>query len=940
MQNKNYDITENKLYRLIIICSVIITSILPASVAHSADADANKRSKLASKYTKERPLTILSDFDFAPYEYRDDDGVPAGYNVEVLKTILDEMGVVYEFRMLNWEEAYDKFKKRKGDLILNSRIFGMPHTYIGKSVIDKYNIGVAYKKGTTPLVDFDNADFTTVGFKKNSYSAMYLNKDSTNAQPQKFASLRQGLKLLITGKLKYYVYNEQMLQSQLRTIAESSSIQISDMNIPNAEITFIGYDRELINELDARFYELERQGVIEKLHTKWFSPENYKEENPISYWYIPAIIIAVAVLWTIQRALQKRVNKMNEKKDDMNNILWQALHISDNYIISNDLRTGLMSNLHGDFFKKKTVTIDEFAEMCHPDDIDTLLDRRCGLKTGKLYTGQEYRFKRSADDSEWRTYLVSSVLKYDKKSIPCNIVSTMTDITEENKAGQRELEMSNMYEQIFNIPLVGIAIFSPDGYLLQSNDKMKEIFKFSDANDEFYFSTCIFDMEPVSGNIDPGNIEELLVCHKFNIPERDVYDYIDFRLCPIRSSDDNVIYLLVMAQILNEERMLQCESLENRRKMNERNYEAQCYGQDLKALLENIQIKIWQTFSEERVFKIYNGLADVEMTLTFEQLLSTAANDEDRAVMEHMMTPPKNAAVDYKTIVLKLPIDIVTNNIKDTWYSITYIPNVNDKGEIDGSFGIAHNITEDMQRQEDIKNEISRAQEISKRKHEFLANMTHEIRTPLNAILGFSDVLNVVEASEERKEYVRIINHNCKLLMKLINDLLEISNIDSSNKEAIKPVEVDFAEYFTTTCNSLRGLVNTPGIDFIIDNPYTTLPTYIATESITKILTNFVDNAVKYTSEGHIKVGYRTEGKGIYMYCEDTGIGIPKDKQNIVFERFFKLNDFVQGTGIGLSICKVIAERMNGRIGVISDGEGHGSQFWIWIPCDVNGARQ
>ncbi|MBR0388577.1 MAG: HAMP domain-containing histidine kinase, partial [Prevotella sp.] len=122
------------------------------------------------------------------------------------------------------------------------------------------------------------------------------------------------------------------------------------------------------------------------------------------------------------------------------------------------------------------------------------------------------------------------------------------------------------------------------------------------------------------------------------------------------------------------------------------------------------------------------------------------------------------------------------------------------------------------------------------------------------------------------------------------------------------------------------------GVLFIKDNPYETFPATLDKGRIQQVLTNFTTNAIKYTHEGHIKVGYREQDGGIYFYCEDTGAGIPKDKQAAVFERFVKLNDFVQGTGLGLSICKAIAERCEGKIGVDSEGEGHGSTFWMWIP--------
>ena len=100
------------------------------------------------------------------------------------------------------------------------------------------------------------------------------------------------------------------------------------------------------------------------------------------------------------------------------------------------------------------------------------------------------------------------------------------------------------------------------------------------------------------------------------------------------------------------------------------------------------------------------------------------------------------------------------------------------------------------------------------------------------------------------------------------------------------------------------------------------------------MLTNFVTNSVKFTKQGYIRLGYRYEKHGLYLYCEDTGVGIPKDKQGIVFDRFVKLDEFVQGTGMGLAICKSIAERCGGDIGVNSRGEGKGSTFWLWIPCE------
>ena len=160
-------------------------------------------------------------------------------------------------------------------------------------------------------------------------------------------------------------------------------------------------------------------------------------------------------------------------------------------------------------------------------------------------------------------------------------------------------------------------------------------------------------------------------------------------------------------------------------------------------------------------------------------------------------------------------------------------------------------------------------------------------------------------------------------------------------------------------CTTLKQRVQNPDVEFIKDNPYEHLYTTVDTERIMQILTNFVTNAVKFTTKGHIHVGYKytslhmgqgtkdlqhedspgeaapaRPSHGLYIYCRDTGIGIPTDKQDIIFNRFVKLDEFVQGTGMGLAISKSIAESCGGQIGVSSEGEGKGSSFWTWIPCE------
>jgi len=234
----------------------------------------------------------------------------------------------------------------------------------------------------------------------------------------------------------------------------------------------------------------------------------------------------------------------------------------------------------------------------------------------------------------------------------------------------------------------------------------------------------------------------------------------------------------------------------------------------------------------------------------------------------------------------------------------------------------------DLQHQ--IQAETEKIKNSDEQKSRFIANMTHEIRTPLNSINGFSQLL-ATAGKEDRDAFLGIISTNCETLQRLISDIMDLSEIDTG-KPILLPHECDWSQIFDRTCRTLSQRVDNKAVSFIVVNPYKSFVTTLDATRMSQILTNFVTNAIKNTDKGHIKVGYETMDEGLYIFCEDTGKGVPKSKQSTIFDRFVKLNDFVQGTGLGLAICKSIAEQCGGKIGVNSE-EGQGSTFWVWIPC-------
>ncbi len=256
-----------------------------------------------------------------------------------------------------------------------------------------------------------------------------------------------------------------------------------------------------------------------------------------------------------------------------------------------------------------------------------------------------------------------------------------------------------------------------------------------------------------------------------------------------------------------------------------------------------------------------------------------------------------------------------------------------EKGKALSIIGSTMFITKRKELEQELIAAKDKAEESNRLKSAFLANMSHEIRTPLNAIVGFSTILENAETPEEKEEYVKIIESNNELLLQLINDILDLSKIEAGT--------LDF-DYTTVNINSMmqevfqatRFKARDTDVAIVLKEGLTHCVIRTEKNRVLQVINNFLSNALKFTREGSITMGYEHCGKMLRFYVTDTGMGISEESQKRVFGRFVKLNNFAQGTGLGLSICETIIRCMGGKIGVTSQ-EGKGSTFWFTIPYDV-----
>ena len=668
----------------------------------------------------------------------------------------------------------------------------------------------------------------------------------------------------------------------------------------------------------------------------------------LSLWpyLLLAVILFVLIVVLIQnRVVRRRVNDSIASATSTYEMMEKALKIVDNDVVIYDIPGKVIRRLRGNLLPTPEMRAEEFAPHIHPDDVEQVLSTIRQMAQGKTQQVEySYRWRVSEAGEEPRYFYIrnNSVAEYAPgSSTPTSIISVLVDETEQREHQEEEEELAKRYKKIFEDSIIGLSFYSPEGWLIVANKMMRDICHFdSDEGDSFFSKMNLFDMAPFNEVLDRYHPNEYLACSLSVVPEREMYIYLEIGVHPIYDEEGKLIYISVAARDISEERELYMQAKRNDVEIQKVNESIQVYERELRYMMETCGLQAWRISLDRDIIEFYSGLKEVQRHFTLKQLQSIFYSQEDEFVRN----------LDHPAEVISKPLRymgrmhpmVTQRDVEPQWVQINSIPEYDEHGNLKGAFGVWRNIHQLMQKQEQLKRETERANDSGRMKSVFMANMTHEIRTPLNAIVGFSDVLPLLTTPEERQEMIRLITDNCDMLLRLVNDIQDAASLDVSGSVDIAPTRTDFSKFFDELCEQLQQRLREPTVEFMKENPYPTYITMVDEMRIRQVYTNFVTNAVKYTHQGHIKVGYRKEWReengesreGLFLFCEDTGDGVPKEVQDKLFERFFKLNDYIQGTGLGLSICKAIANACQGFIGMESEGQGQGSTFWMWIPCN------
>ncbi len=523
-----------------------------------------------------------------------------------------------------------------------------------------------------------------------------------------------------------------------------------------------------------------------------------------------------------------------------------------------------------------------------------------------------------------------SNVDYQCFSSLANIISICIELRKSELQAQEDRIALDNSEKILrniykNLP-AGVELYDKDGYLVDINDKELEIFGLSDKNEALGIN--LFD----NPNI-PTEVKEKLKA-KEDVNFSINYDFSKINQY-VESEREGIINLTTKVTALydSQNRFINylfinidtTETTNAYTKIQEFENLFLLIGDYAKVGFAHFNVLTRDGYAQDTW---YRNLGEKE-GIPMPEVIGVYAHvvPEDQAVLKNFVREVKEG----KATSLRKEVRVCRENGKYTWTSINVM--VRDYRPQDGVIEmlcINYDITPLKETEQKLIIARDKAEELDRLKSAFLANMSHEIRTPLNAIVGFSSLLAETDSRSERQEYIKIVQENNELLLQLISDILDLSKIEAGTFNFVY-TNVDVNETCSEIIKSM-GMKVGKGVELIFEEILPECYIYTDKNRFTQVISNFINNALKFTRQGTITLGYeQISHQKIKFYVHDTGMGIPEEKQKSVFERFVKLNTFVQGTGLGLSICKSIVSQMGGEIGVDST-EGVGSCFWFTHP--------
>lgn len=964
---KSFHITYRRLVLLVMLCVTGVacygaaaasgkpkpsfTSILFGDAMSSSVSSAKKTGlpdkanavPLGIRYTEKHPLIIVGDWTFKPYSYVNNHGQPDGFQVALVKEIFSKMHVPYEIRLMEWKKAKEAVQTGAAQLMIDIKkddeINGVKY---GERDLAEYKVGVMHLKSRMHLRSMKFlTEKDTLTLNQGDYAAMEVLKmiADTVAKGGKSAAVRMQNPFivydeLVTGKATYYIWGKMALYNLKERYDPSDEMDVDDIDVPAGVFKFYSNDHLLLAELDKQYDRLVHSGRFNAIHDRWLSDNGeFEEDDTFIHIVTVVFVFALIVIFVFIIIISQRGISTSSLKKEFNSITGTALDLSKCQLLAMKVSNQWVYNVSGNFLPSKGMHVSSFEQLLiHPDDLPIVEGARGSVDSGRTKMPVlKYRMRpHDGAPDDWHNMVVSAYVKSTKRGRPIYVYLVLQDETtqliESHKLDKAINELGSVTESID----AGIIYYDYSGNYLSSNKHIRTM-----------VGSKMPNMDPVTvlKNINLHNLPllngiiiekdiDVNYCTRLILPELNLNIHVEVSIRGIFDSDGLSRGYYVSISDVSNELTLRKQLKQVNKSMQSNLADLGRYQRELRFMLENNNMRTFRWIKGNDFLEMSRDLCNFNTQVSIKEYFTFLTGDK-RTPLDVFLQNPEETKLEAGVAVQKYSYANKEGVMVDHWFEIYYVPDHDNDGNYVGIFGVFCDITEQILTEQHLREETEKANDSGRQKTVFLANMTHELRTPLNAINGFAEVLQMSSTPEEKQMYVDIMAHSCTMLISLVDNILQLSIIDT---EGIKlhPKQIDFAVLFQKSVREMQRFISAPGVSLQVESPYPHLMLEIDYERIMQVVEAFVNNASKYTSQGFIRVGYSCTDTELSIYCKDTGCGIPDDQLDRIFERFVKLNDFVEGTGLGLTVSKAIAEALGGNI-TVSSCVGGGSEFVLTI---------
>lgn len=902
-------------------------------------------------YTKEHPLVYTDSWDLWPYSYLNDNGEPEGFNIDLIRMLMEELNIPYVIKLKPQQEAFQDLKARKSDLTLGLAVgFHDEFGRYGKRAITLFTQSVVTPK-KKPVLIKTFRDLSQPGIK------VYVNDSSlchhlmldygwTN-QAIVSRDLREVIQRVSAEEEGQIVWNTLSLKWLLHRY-HIDNLSLTPVNMPHGEYKFMSHDTELLNKLDETYARLYSEEKITPLQDKWFYPEHIKPGIPSWIWYVAGVallVIIILVEYSISFQLQsRRLKRANQQK---NNRLALILETSKVRIWTYDLNLKQFSWHNEKGQVAFTYTAEEFSQRYSPEDFQKLMNNIELLsKQEQEPDGNEQHLSltlkaRDAEEgsSELRDFnIMLSVLSRDKQGKPETIIGTKKDITDERRQVRRDEERTLRYWSIFNTPIIGIILFNKHGILKNINTAACNFYH-CDSKEMIEEQVTIHDLFFLDG-IDPKDYNEMhsaLHIDIDNLPEgtrkiksikRKGKAFCEYILKNYHDDNGELEGTFAFLRDISTSASNIDTELEGEIRMREVIEELNVYSSEIDLAIHESDIRQVAYSPMSHTLTIFNGFDEVQHALTQTRCMVLV---DDRSKKSTMRMLNDMDAKTGKTIE-----SVVTTSLRKGQKQLVFYfrlaPVYDEEQQIKEYRGLLRDYSEQYELQRQMAEQTAKVQEVENTKNSFVKNMVQEIQKPMNTVVEYVNKLAPDHVTEDEDVLKQGILDNADSLLHLIDNVLYLSRLEAKMVDIIRQPR-NFADLFASQCASGWMKYQNSDTNYIVENPYEQLVVNIDAENLAHAIQQVTANAAQHTKSGYVRARYDYIGRRLIISIDDTGGGIPQEE----LERFKETGTGNTHTtkGLGLAITKELISQMGGTIEISSE-EGSGTTVYIMLPCHAS----